>query len=839
MKKLFISVLAIAGLVACSQEQTLVQQGPAPIELSANGVNTATRVDPSLTTENLTGFDVWAWMDDEQGNVLSGEDVTKYSDGWGYTNVAYWAPGHNYTFVAVAPMNSANWTYNLNGVDNGEDNTIAFTNIDGTEDLIYASATKSTQGDDLGKDYEAVALAFDHLLAKTKFTFKNGFATENNTIQITDVQVKVYNKATYNIAAGQWSEVEGEQITLAYGDTEVIGAGFKGVVADERLIIPASAEMTYEVTYTLTAWQGGNMSIDHEEKTTVIKNLALEQGKSYNFVATISPDNIVEGGLDAIEFEIIVNEWDEKDLNIGQIEDEVIFVTTIDELQATLDAAKGDTTVVLGADLQGNVTVPELAGATIAIVGNDYTFDGTFALVGGSTYGEGTTIIENFAFETAALNGYDAFIYCNEQNGNTRYPDNVTIKDCTFKGTDTTVAAKFRSLKGNLVVENCEAVGGHSLIQLTSCGEANVVVDGAKVNTKNGISLGSAGRTVIRNSEIVAREYGVRADGCVATTSIEETTIEAKQPVVVRNVTASGYVLKVDAASQFTTSEPYQVIFTAGQDDAAYVAPTVNFVFNGPEDLVVFPLDEVSTPAATADELNAALAAATPGSTIALTGDNYGTIALGELKDVTLEGNNAATVVFTTDANSKLENVTIKAMEFVYDGSNTNCGVVINAAAQIENLVIEDCSFAGTGAKAGRGIYGQNPNATIVVKNCVFENLGYPIYTMAAGGYKSLEVVDCAFEAIKSWAIMPQYNDYQGDLTVDGCTFTNCTGGLVKAGAFTAGHTFTFTNNTITNSSEHPAKNWFTINTAAATAVVSGNTRDGAAWTPGAAEGLN
>jgi hypothetical protein len=109
---------------------------------------------------------------------------------------------------------------------------------------------------------------------------------------------------------------------------------------------------------------------------------------------------------------------------------------------------------------------------------------------------------------------------------------------------------------------------------------------------------------------------------------------------------------------------------------------------------------------------------------------------------------------------------------------------------------------------------------------------------MAKGGYESLTIEGCTFRLIKSWAVMPQYNDYLGDLTVTGCTFENCTGGLVKAGKFTTGHTFTFTNNTVTNSAEHPAKNWFTIDTTAAAKVVSGNTKDGAEWTPGEAQGL-
>ena len=270
---------------------------------------------------------------------------------------------------------------------------------------------------------------------------------------------------------------------------------------------------------------------------------------------------------------------------------------------------------------------------------------------------------------------------------------------------------------------------------------------------------------------------------------------------------------------------------TFGFDPSAWVAPGYTAIKEGAKWTVVY-----GTVANNADALNAAL---TDGATVILSKNvNYGAITAGELKDVTILGTEGSVLNFVTDANSKLENVTLKKVNFVYDGSNVNSGIVINAESQIENLVVEGCSFTGTGEKKGRGIYGQNPTATIVLKNCNFKNLGYPIYTMAGGGYESLVVEGCTFELIKSWAIMPQYNDYAGDLTVTGCTFTNCTGGLVKAGAFTAGHTFTFTNNTVTNSSEHPAKNWFTIDTAAASKVVEGNTKDGAAWTPGVAEGL-
>ena len=245
--------------------------------------------------------------------------------------------------------------------------------------------------------------------------------------------------------------------------------------------------------------------------------------------------------------------------------------------------------------------------------------------------------------------------------------------------------------------------------------------------------------------------------------------------------------------------------------------------------------------ATTAAELNDALENAEEGSTILLKEDvNYGTVTIGELKNVTIKGSENSVMTFVTDANTKIENVTLDGVDFVYDGSNVNSGIVIGATAQIDNLVVDGCTFTGTGEKKGRGIYGTNPNASIVIRNTTFSDLGYPIYTMSNnGGYKSLVIEDCSFNRIKSWAIMPQYDPYSGDLTVTGNKFTDCVGGLVRAGKLTAGHTFTFTNNVITNSTEHPYKNkWFQINTSEGAKVVEGNIKDGAAWTPSAADGL-
>lgn len=193
-------------------------------------------------------------------------------------------------------------------------------------------------------------------------------------------------------------------------------------------------------------------------------------------------------------------------------------------------------------------------------------------------------------------------------------------------------------------------------------------------------------------------------------------------------------------------------------------------------------------------------------------------------------------MIFKSDEDTKIQNVKIKSVGFEYTGATADCGIVINDMAQIDNLVVENCTFVGTGAMAGRGISGYNNSASIELKSCAFKDLGYPIY--AWGGYESLTVENCTFENIKSWAIMPQ-SGFDGDLTVTGCIFKDCLGGgLVKAGTLTAGHTFTFTNNIITGCTIAGDHNWFQFNTSAGTKVISGNKKDGSDWTPGNAEGL-
>ena len=598
MRKLLIAILATGAMVSCSMDETVETKSPAAISFADSFVEGVTRAnDPSTTTANITEFSVWSYMNAVDGYVFNDETVTKSGDKWTYANLQYWMPGNKYAFAAFAGDRSNDQVVGLPEAMAEESlSEITFKNVEGTNDILFAEAVV----ENAAENQAPVKFQFDHLLSKVKFTFKNGFANQNNYLVVKNIKMVVPYTGTVLLDQDQeydWADQAGET-TLDFGhmaEAAKVAIG-KGASSDnERLTIPAAADEVkeYTVTFDVELYNGEQCGLERAMEVK-ISELELKPGRAYNFVATINQENL---DLNVIEFTCEVDEWEEQDIDGGAVEEEVTFVTSIAELQAILDAATGNTSVVLGTDLTGEVTVPEVANSVIAINGNGHKFDGCFFINGKSTYAGATTIFENINFETAdasALVG-DAFIYCGEEKGTGfRYPDNVTIKNCSFTATgaavDATVGAKFWSLNGNLVVEGCEAEGLHSLMQLTSCGKTNLTVNETTIaNCKNGISLEKTGKTVISKSEISTREYGVRANGCVANTSIVNTKITAKQPVIVRKVTVAGYVLNVDEDSVLAPSGDYQVIFTKGSDDAAYEAPAVDFTCNVPTTTTVFP----------------------------------------------------------------------------------------------------------------------------------------------------------------------------------------------------------------------------------------------------------
>ena len=944
MKKLFVSVLAIAAAVACNTAEIVdLPQNP-QINFANAFVQNATRADvaadPSTKTADLAAFNVWGFMDEAAGQVFVEELVTKSGDAWGYTNTQYWVAGHTYYFAALA--NYTNATVDTTGANLLGLGTVTFDNAaaKGAEDLLYAATSVDAQN---AIPESPVALTFSHLLSKVKFSFINGFTNELATIDVKNVQItNAPAVGTINLAVENWWDNDDWNVsgstTLNFGDVcEKLAIGDKQECANECLTIPAA--QNYVIEFDVVYYQG-SVEASKAHKKVELEGVEFQMGKAYNLAAVIDASNVSQDGeeLKPIEFTVVeVKDWVTAQTPDAQVKDAELRAAAQFGGEVTLseDIALQSTLLVtsdLVLNLGGHTLTNKLENAATDVIvvaeGATLTIEGegtVEAVTGNDGYAviaEGTVIINGGTFKSGVdANGEPNAVVYARGNGevyvNGGYFPNDNESKFVLNKKDADRETTVIEVKGgefgcfnpannaaenantNFVAEDhivCVNAAGNYVV-IPFYGEVALTEDVKLTSTLSvtkdlTLDLNGHNLTIANDSTELGEGDGIIVTAGTLTIKGEGTVTANTRAIWARG--NGGAVINIEGGNYVgaTKGNTCEVIYASGngiiniyggtfeaetEDNVSFAAPqyaVLNLHGNGATgcNITVYggsfkkfnPADNISenpkknfcadgyfavangewynviegaVAVATAAELQDALNSGAP--VICLSGDvDYGTVTLGELKNVTIYGAANAPVMINTDANTKLENVTLSGINFVYNGSNTNCGVVINKDAQIDNLVLDGCSVVGTGAKAGRGIYGQNPNATIVVKNCVFENLGYPIYTMAAGGYKALTIENCTFNLIKSWAIMPQYNDYLGDLTVTGCTFENCTGGLVKAGKFTSGHTFAFTNNTITNSAEHPAKNWFTIDTSAATAVVSGNVKDGAAWTPGTAEGL-
>ena len=191
---------------------------------------------------------------------------------------------------------------------------------------------------------------------------------------------------------------------------------------------------------------------------------------------------------------------------------------SIEELQAAIDAlvAGTDTTINLGADIAGDITIPQVAGVNLVIDGNGYNFDGaiTVGTASGSPADSYLTI-KNVNFVADAISA-DAFINLGNGTNTARYIKNVTIDNCKFSDTDLSkdiVAIKsYTGGDKNLTISNCVVdYGMHSLLQVKNVEEGLVITD-CKVNSKNGVNVVSTPDMVMSNCVFNVEGYAFRTD---------------------------------------------------------------------------------------------------------------------------------------------------------------------------------------------------------------------------------------------------------------------------------------------------------------------------------------
>ena len=329
MKKAFVAILSLAALVSCSQDVTVQRNDSAAIGFDSMFVENKTRAaaDPSTTTANIAEFAVWGFRGTADELVFSNERVYKEAGVWTYDHLQYWMEGKDYFFGAVSPVNHKDVTVKTETMSKDGLGSIDFVNTDGSVDLLYAE--KTVYASEVNPSApEKVKLQFAHLLSRVKFSFAYDFPNELTTVAVKNIKINNSPaEGSIDVTAERtnWSwnlPQNGNTVALAFGDVEN-GAKFAECNVfyesdDYRLLIPTDATRQHNITFDVVIYNN-NVESNTYNVTTTLKDKALVPGKSYNIVTTITPDNVVDGGLKPIEFDLIeVEEWVDGDADIDE-----------------------------------------------------------------------------------------------------------------------------------------------------------------------------------------------------------------------------------------------------------------------------------------------------------------------------------------------------------------------------------------------------------------------------------------------------------------------------------------------------------------------------------------
>lgn len=327
MKKLLFGVFAVLAMIACNRDEVVDVQQSSFITFGDSFVEVKTRAaaDPSTTTASISAFDVWGFIGQPSGTVFNKERVTRGENGvWSYQNLQYWTPEDKFYFHAVSPVDDSNIVVDTKEMNTEGLGNIAFTNVNGITDLLYATLPIET-GNVFPYYDDEVTLKFMHLLSKIKFTFKNGFTNENTSLVVKNIKI-VNAPAKGNIDVNKsrldfvWNLTQGEFTELAFGDVnggnpmplysaeKVENGVFDPECAVERLTIPADNTRAYTIEFDLALYYGDQLGME-SHKEICLEDQAFEIGKNYNLVATINAENFADEALKAIEFDVVVEDW--------------------------------------------------------------------------------------------------------------------------------------------------------------------------------------------------------------------------------------------------------------------------------------------------------------------------------------------------------------------------------------------------------------------------------------------------------------------------------------------------------------------------------------------------
>ena len=307
MKKLLLTITAIAAMVACSKDEVVNKRPAQAIEFGNVFVENSTRaaIDGSYTKSKLTEFEVYGTItnltNNNTANIFDQELVELKNGAWKYAEakIQYWIPGNTYNFTAIVDGNVEDVT----SVGSNSDympTSITVKDASQQKDVLLAQSNPIVF--DGNTAAETVCFTFNHLMSKAKFSVKNTIATDNGySYKVSGITIKsVAQNGVYNIANQTWGAAQtpgtydllfGNAVstgTAAGANAEEIGYGKTMESNFERLLIPtfaneATTDFTVQLTYELIY---KTVSVRSETKT-LSASAQLVAGHAYNFVVEL------------------------------------------------------------------------------------------------------------------------------------------------------------------------------------------------------------------------------------------------------------------------------------------------------------------------------------------------------------------------------------------------------------------------------------------------------------------------------------------------------------------------------------------------------------------------
>lgn len=293
MKKILLSVFAVAALASCIQNETINPQ--TPIGFGDAYVNNSTKAIYEGETK-VESFKVWGtykgtsdWAELYNGSLVT-RDSKAYGVAWNCDDKRYWAEDCDYKFYAVVDATSVT-------ADKGVVKSINFT-ANGSNDLLYGYKEENT--DDAIP--ALVAFEMNHLLSKISFKFTahanllTGYTYKVNSVTVADAFATGVYTVTDGLT-GSWTSASGDMadLTLTVPTTAIAA---EGVVAAEGayVIIPGEAPLKIAIEAQLL-FNGSNYGPAETFNIELTGAKAVDFQKGYHYAFNVilpAPGNTID-----------------------------------------------------------------------------------------------------------------------------------------------------------------------------------------------------------------------------------------------------------------------------------------------------------------------------------------------------------------------------------------------------------------------------------------------------------------------------------------------------------------------------------------------------------------